>query len=105
MRMYQGPTVILPAAARSSQPASVLGPDLEIVVDDGQLPVEEEVGVGAVPLHLVEQSVDQTDQLQPEGLEGLVPLAVPVGVGNHRDPSGRGLVRQSHRCFLPCQNR
>ena len=67
------------------QPLLVLGTDLEVVVDDGHLAVEEEVAVGAVALELVEQAVDQRDQLQAEGLERLVPLAVPVGVGDDRD--------------------
>ena len=76
-----------PGRGECPQPLFVLGSDLEIVVDDGDLAVEEEVAVGAVALELVEQPVDQRDQLQPEGLERLVPLAVPVGVGNDRDRS------------------
>ena len=44
---------------------------------------------GAVALQQVEQLVDQPDQLEPEGLEGLVPLTVPVGVGDDRDPACR----------------
>ncbi len=45
--------------------------------------------VRAVLLHQVEQLVDQAHQLEPEGLERVVPLPVPVGVGDHGDPPGR----------------
>ena len=69
-----------------AQPAFCLGPDLEVVVDHRQLAVEEERTVGAVALHLVEQVVDQADQLESECLERLVPLTVPVGVGDDGDP-------------------
>ena len=85
MRMYHGPTVIRPAAARACRRAFVLGTDLQVVVDDGELAVEQEVAVGAVALHQVEQVVDQAHQLQPVGLERVVPLPVPVGVGDDGD--------------------
>ena len=94
IRMYQGPTVIRPAAARAPQPGLVLGADLQVVVDDRQLAVEQEVAVGAVALHQVEQVVDQADQLQAEGLERLVPLPVPVGVGDDGAP-GRACRRSA----------
>ena len=89
IRMYQGPMVIRPAAVRAAEPGLVLRPDLEVVVDDRHLAVQEEVAVRAVLLHQVEEAVDEPDQLQAEGLVRLVPLPVPVGVGDHRHPAGR----------------
>ena len=77
-----------PGPGEGGQPGFVLRTDLEVVVDGRQLAVEEEVAVGAVLLHLVEEAVDEPDQLQAEGLVRLVPLPVPVGVGDHRHPAG-----------------
>ena len=48
MRMYQGPTVSRPAAAKRPQALFVLGPDGQVVVDHGHLPVEQELGEGRV---------------------------------------------------------
>ena len=87
MRMYQGPMVSRPAVT-SARAGLVLGADLEVVVDEGQLAVEEEVTERRVALQLVEQVVDQGHQPHPEGLERVVPLAVPVGVGDHGDDPG-----------------
>ena len=66
-----------------------LGPDLEVVVDRGGLAVERE----APPLvgrHPLEQLVDQLDEAQPEHLERLVPLPVPMGVRDQVDDRGLG---------------
>ena len=79
-----------PRDGQCPQPLLVLRPDFEVVVDHRHLAVEEEVAVRTVPLHQVEQSVDQPDQLEAEGLERVVPLAVPVGVGDDRDPPSVG---------------
>ncbi len=46
------------------------------------------MAVGAVLLHLIEEPVDEVDQLHPERLEGVVPLAVPVGVRHDGDGHG-----------------
>ncbi len=78
-----------PGGAQGAEPVLVLRSDLQVVVDDRQLAVQEEVAVGAVPLHQVEEAVDQADQFEAEGLERLVPFAVPVGVGDDRDAPGR----------------
>ncbi len=67
----------------------VLGADLEIVVDDRQLAIEEEGLVGGIPFQKVNQAIDQMNQLQPERLERVIPLPVPVGVGDDGDASGR----------------
>ena len=88
IRMYQGPTEIRPGGCQCLQPVAVLGADLEVVVDHRQLPVEQEVRVRAVPFHQVQQAVDESDQLQSEGLERVVPLTVPMGVRDHGDPPG-----------------
>jgi hypothetical protein len=62
-------------------PRLSLGPDLEVVVEGRELAVEGEA-VALVGVHQVEQPIDQTDELQPEALEGEVPLPVPVRVGD-----------------------
>ncbi len=67
-----------------AQSCLVAGTDLEVVVDHRHLAVEQEVAVRTVLPELVEEVVDQLDQPEPEGLERLVPLAVPVGVGHDR---------------------
>ena len=72
---------------QGAQAPLVLGADLQVVVDHGQLAVQQEVAVGAVLLHQVQQVVDEADELQPEGLERVVPLPVPVGVGHDGNPS------------------
>ena len=64
-----------------------LGPDLQVVVDRGELPVEGEPLAGVV-LHPVEHLVEQRHQPQPEPLERLVPLPVPVGVRHDDDLGG-----------------
>ena len=69
-----------------AQPRLGLGPDGEVVVDHGHLPVEEEVGVGRVSLELRQQLVEQVDEAQPERLVRRVPLAVPVGVRDDVHP-------------------
>ena len=67
----------------------VLGSDLQVVVDHGQLSVEQKVPIRAVRLHQVEQVVDEADQLHPVGLERVIPLAVPVGVRDDGDLAAR----------------
>ena len=68
------------------EPLGVLGAYLEVVVDDGHLPVEQVPLVGGVGLHEIEQLVHELDEAQTERLERLVPLAVPVRVGNDVRP-------------------
>ena len=63
---------------------SASGPDLEVVVDRRGLAVEREAQP-VVGLHPLEELVDQVDQTHPEDLERLVPLAIPVGVGDQVD--------------------
>ncbi len=70
------------------QPGLRLGPDLEVVVNDGHLPVEQEVGVGGVGLELREERVEQVDEAEAERLERGVPLPVPMGVRDDVDAPG-----------------
>ena len=75
------------------QPAEAglgLGAEGEVVVDRRHLPVEEEVGDGGVGLQPVEDVVEHVDQPQAEGLERLVPLTVPVRVGDDGDGPDHG---------------
>jgi hypothetical protein len=65
--------------------------DLQVIVDRGELPVEGEP-LPRVALHPVEHVVEQGHQSQPEPLERLVPLPVPVRVWHHDD-----LGRSGHR--------
>ena len=60
------------------------GPDLEVVVDGRRLAVEREAQP-RIRRHPLEELVDQVDQAHPEHLERLVPLAVPVRVGDQVD--------------------
>ena len=55
---------------------------LEIVLEHDGLAVEMEEGEGVIPVHAVENSVDQVDQPQPVVLAGEVPLPIPMGVGD-----------------------
>ena len=64
-----------------------LGPDREVVVDHGHLPIEQEVGIGRVGLEPGEEVVEHLHQPQPERLERRVPLAIPVGVRDDRHAS------------------
>lgn len=73
------------------QATNRLGPlrsDLEVVVDGRHLSVhrEPELGLGEGSVNDVVHEVDQTEA---ESLEGLVPLAVPVGVGDEPDRRDR----------------
>src|SRR5215211_3465850 len=65
----------------ATDPRLGLGPNLKVVVERRHLPVEREP-VALVGFHQVEQAVDEPDELQPEALEGEVPLPVPVGMRN-----------------------
>ena len=70
------------------------GTHLEVVVDGRSLAVEREAEP-RIALHPLEELVDQLDEAHPEDLERLVPLAIPVGVGDEVDDraarSSRGL--------------
>ena len=69
-----------------------LGPQLEVVVHRGHLPVEQEVGERGVAREVVQEVVEHLDERQAEVLERPVPLAVPVRVGDDVHPlrSGHG---------------
>ena len=97
IRMYQGPMLIRPAAARARSRGLGLRPDLEVVVDHRHLPVQHEVGVAGVGLEQGEQGVEHVDQIQAKVLVGLVPFAVPVGVRDDGDAAGCH-VRQTMAC-------
>ncbi len=83
MRTYQGPIAIAAARGETTEPLLGLGSDGEVVVHHRHLAVEQEVCVRRVGLEPGEQLVEQLDQPQPEGLEGGVPLTVPVRVRDH----------------------
>ena len=88
MRMYHGPMLTRPAAARRPEPFLGFWPNLEVVVDHRHLPVEHEVGVTGVMLEKRDQRVDQLNERQPEYLVGLVPFPVPVRVRNDGSAAG-----------------
>ena len=88
IRMYHGPHGQPARRGQGPDPLFGLRPHLEVVVDHGHLAVQQEPGVGGVGLHQGQQRIEQLDQAQPEGLEGLVPLPVPVGVGDDGDTAG-----------------
>ena len=98
-----------------TQPRFDLRPYLEVVVDHGHLPVEHEVGVAVVGFEKGHQRIEHVDQIEAELLVRLVPLAVPMGVGNDNDSSGchghqtttsmaAGPGRRPHR-FVPAPRR
>ena len=99
-------------AARRQPPQTLFGvrAQSQVVVDHRHLTVEHVAGVGGVGLEARQQLVEQLDQLQAEGLEGRVPLPVPVGVGDDGDRPGHGLsVRGRYvavgwqRCVSPSE--
>ena len=63
------------------------GPHLQVVVDDRHLAVEQEMGIGRIRVELRKERVQEFDEAEAEGLEGLVPLPVPVHVGHDRHPA------------------
>ncbi len=83
-----------PGGGQGPQAVFGLGAYGQVVVDRGHLAVELEVGEGGVCLQQVEQAVDEIDELEPEALERLVPLTVPVGVGDDGDSAGHASPRR-----------
>jgi hypothetical protein len=65
-------------------PLRGLGPDLEVVVDGRELAVEREPEP-VVRLEPGEDVVDDLDERDPKGLEGPVPLPVPMRVRDEED--------------------
>ena len=63
---------------------AVFGADRQVVLDDDRLAVQQEAERG-VGLGQRQQVIPEIDQPGSERLEGRVPLAVPVGVGNDED--------------------
>ena len=92
-----GPHAHPAGGGQRPQPPLGLRADLEVVVDDGHLPVQHEVGVAGVALEEGEQRVDQLHQGEAEVLVGLVPFPVPVRVRNDGNPTG-GHDRQTMTC-------
>ena len=64
------------------EPFALLGPDGEVVVEHGRLPVEQEVGECRVGLEPRQQIVEQLYEPRPEPLERCVPLPIPMRVRN-----------------------
>ena len=83
-------------AALGRQPAEValsLGANREVVIDHRRLAVE--VKVGEVLRGGGQQRVHHADEPREEFVEGLIPLPVPMGVRDERDPNG--IRRRTHR--------
>ena len=60
-----------PASLRQcSEAPLVLGPDLQVVIDDGHLAIEEEASVGRIILHEIEEVVEHLDEVHAKRLEG-----------------------------------
>ena len=78
------------------QPLTVLREHLQVVLEQHRLPVEQEVPEVRVVVELVEHAADHAAHVDPEAVERLIPLAVPVRVGDDGDELG---LRQS-REFL-----
>ena len=55
----------------------------EIVVEDDRLPVEQKTLIGA--RRIVDQLVDERDEPLPKAFGRVIPLAIPVGVGDDVD--------------------
>ncbi len=77
-----GPGEQPPVAHEALDVGAALRADLEVVVERHGLAVEDEVAVVGVAVEEVEEGVHHADEAGAEGLEGEVPLAVPVGVGD-----------------------
>ena len=97
MRMYQGPMLIRPAAARARRRCFGLGAHFEVVVDHRHLSVQHEVAGSWRRTRAGEQGVEHVDQIEAKVLVGLVPFAVPVGVRDDGDAAGCH-VRQTMAC-------
>ncbi|GAB3979588.1 hypothetical protein GCM10027615_56320 [Plantactinospora veratri] len=69
---------------QGGDPVPPLGAYLQVVVDGGELAVQGEP-LARIALHPFEHLVEECHQAEPEALERLVPLAVPVGVRHHHD--------------------
>jgi hypothetical protein len=65
--------------------------DVEVVLQHDGLPVEEEAAVART----VQNLVDQRDELLPEAFGRVIPLAIPVGVGDDVDGDEH---RENLRC-------
>jgi len=68
-------------AQRRGELGRALGPDLEIILEDDCLPIQEKAH--AVGRRVVEKLVDERDEPLPKTLGGMIPLAIPVGVGDY----------------------
>ena len=90
---------------------ALVGPDLEIVLDDGHLTVQGEAEV-RVSLSPGDHIVHQVDQPQAKSLKRLVPLAIPVSVRDQEDVGAhevatdrqqfRGVVRMYGEGNMTC---
>jgi hypothetical protein len=76
-----------PLADEALDPRARLRPNLQVVVDRRQLPVQGEGEVRLALEHL-QDAIDELDELHAERLEGPVPLPVPVGVRDQEDTGG-----------------
>ena len=75
--------------------------DREVVVDDGELAVEQEPPKRRVLVQVGQKAVQHAGQAISEAFEGGIPLPVPVGVGDdHHRPLGFGAHGRPRRRFL-----
>ena len=94
-----GPGLDRPALEEASQLRGALGTYVQIVLEDDRLPVEEKALVR--PWWVGEQLIDERDEPLPKTDERLVPLAIPVRVGDdvggeHEGREG-GQLRETKR--------
>ena len=62
----------------------------EVVVEDDSLPIQQERGIIGAAAQQLDQVVHEPGEPQPETGRPVIPLAVPVGVGNDVHPDGHG---------------
>ena len=93
--------------------AALIGPDLQVVLDDRHLAIKGEAET-RVTLGSRDDVVHQVDQPQPEPLERFVPFAIPVGVRYQEDvvahelaasPPRSRRLRARYADVLPCQGK
>ena len=65
-----------------AQDGFLFGAHVQVIIEDDGLPIEHEVLEAGVFFQPLQQAIHQVDELEAELLEGLVPLAVPMGVRN-----------------------
>src|SRR5690606_29909614 len=78
---YEEPTTL----NETAQVGLPLGPDRQVVLQHNRLSVEHKVFVAWGMIQQRQNLVDQVNELESKLLKSLVPLTVPVGVGDHKN--------------------